>query len=598
MSEVGEGLGGSSELAAGTRFGPYRIEAEIGRGGMSIVYRAVEDSLSRTVALKIMASHLQRDANYRQRFHVEARAAAAINHPNIVPIYAFGEQDARLYIAMQHVEGSDLRHHLRAAGRLDPPAAVTLLEQVASALDAIHARGLTHRDIKPDNILLGAPRPDGTPHVYVSDFGLTRAEGDAHLTSTGQILGTVTYAAPEQLLGEHVDGRADVYALACVLFEATVGRPPFDKPVAAALIYAHVHEQPPQASELRNDLPPMVDQVLATGMAKDRNQRYQSAGELIAAFRSASVTWEPTGSADAPTATAPLPKPRWLPAPSAPLASPAPASTGTRTSQDHSGPPGAPSVSVEPVARPEADLRDGAPAKTRRGCTVTISIGAAILVLVLVGATLATVGKRRGGDVASAPPSSTTTRSTAVGSPPSSTQRRPTTTDRPPASVPTGESLAPILEQIRVVLGESRKARTRSEEAVDGVRDACRVSPSDASGALAEAMASREAQIEELTKIDTSQSTEGSSLVSSLTQILTQSNKADQAYKQWLDDAVAAHRGATPPGCPGGSVPEDLAYARAVAAAAGVPGLRPLFVATFNVHALRARVEPISTDSF
>ena len=224
----------------GTELAGYRLEALIGRGGMGVVYRAHDLALDRDVALKLLAPHLADDVSFRERFLTESRVAASLEHPNVVPIHDAGEIDGQLYIAMRLVEGSDLKEVLRD-GPLEPARAVRVLEQIAGALDAAHARGLVHRDVKPSNVLL-----DEGGHVYLADFGLSRYLGDAALPlGPAKSLGTADYVAPEQIRGEEVDGRADVYALGCMLYECLTGQPPFWRGTDAATLYAQLEEPPP-----------------------------------------------------------------------------------------------------------------------------------------------------------------------------------------------------------------------------------------------------------------------------------------------------------------------------------------------------------------
>ena len=275
----------ASELLPETVFAGYRIEQVLGRGGMSVVYLAEHLGLKRKVALKVMASQLAEDQRFRDRFVRESQIAASLDHPNVIPIYEAGDADGRLFLAMRYVEGTDLRALLRSGGALDPPRAVQIVRQVADALDAAHERGLVHRDVKPANVLLA--RRTGTDdgeHAYLSDFGLTRrAASESGVTGTGQFVGTLDYAAPEQFKGAFLDARTDVYSLGCVLFECLTGRPPFRRENDAAVMYAHLFEDRPSACAERPELDEEVDDVLATAMAKDPADRYPSAGELASA---------------------------------------------------------------------------------------------------------------------------------------------------------------------------------------------------------------------------------------------------------------------------------------------------------------------------
>jgi serine/threonine protein kinase len=276
-----------SELAPGDEFAGCRIEAVAGRGGMGVVYRATELSLGRPVALKLLASDRARDPGFRERFQRESRMAAAIDHPNVIPVYAAGEEDGQLYLVMRYVGGTDLHAQLREEGPLEPARAAGLVAQVAAALDAAHAAGLVHRDVKPANVLLAGK------HAYLSDFGLTRLAGsDTQLTESGQWIGTVEYCSPEQLRGQRTDARADVYSLGCVLFAALCGGPPFAHGTVPATMLAHLHDPPPRPSE--RGAPSEFDGVLSRALAKEPGRRYPSAGDLgraaLAAARGEAVT--------------------------------------------------------------------------------------------------------------------------------------------------------------------------------------------------------------------------------------------------------------------------------------------------------------------
>ncbi|HEY2703598.1 MAG TPA: BTAD domain-containing putative transcriptional regulator [Candidatus Dormibacteraeota bacterium] len=272
----------------GAEFAGYRIERLLGRGGVGIVYLALDLRLQRRVALKILATELSNDERVRQRFAREPRLAASIDHPNIIPIYEAGESEGNLYIAMRHVDGCDLGALVRREGPLDAARAVAIVAQVGGALDAAHARGLYHRDVKPANILV-VPRadPQSSDHAYVADFGITKNSSTRSLTKTGQYVGTLDYVAPEQIKGESVDGRTDIYALGCVLYESLTGVPPFQKDNDAASIYAHLAEDPPLLSAKRSGLPLGLDAVVVRAMAKSREERYATGTELAAAARRA-----------------------------------------------------------------------------------------------------------------------------------------------------------------------------------------------------------------------------------------------------------------------------------------------------------------------
>ncbi len=271
----------------GEEFAGYRIDREVARGGMGVVYRAEHPRLGSAVALKLLAPELAEDGSFRERFVRESRLAASISHPNIVPIYDAGEADGLLYIAMRFVDGSDLKELLRE-GRIPPERTLRIVAQAAQGLDAAHARGLIHRDVKPANLLIEPAGADGADHVSVADFGLTKhAESRSGVTATGHFLGTIDYMAPEQIEGRQLDARADVYALGCVVFECLTGRPPFKLDNEVATIWAHIRERPPRPSGIRRDLPPAVDDVLERALAKSPSDRFESCGDLAGALEEA-----------------------------------------------------------------------------------------------------------------------------------------------------------------------------------------------------------------------------------------------------------------------------------------------------------------------
>ncbi|HET7122311.1 MAG TPA: serine/threonine-protein kinase [Solirubrobacterales bacterium] len=268
-----------TDLAAGDEFAGYRIEQRLGRGGMGILYLAVEPGLERRVALKLIAPEAAADPVFTRRFAEESRIAASIEHPNVVPIYAAGEEDGVPYIAMRYVAGSDLGRRITREGRLAPAPAVALIAQVGNGLDAIHAAGLIHRDVKPANVLLSGEA--GSEHAYITDFGVARnLDTESGLTQTGRFVGTLDYVAPEQISGEPVDARVDVYALGCLLFKLLTGEVPFPREGEAARLYAHLNDPPPAASLYEPSVPMALDDVIARALSKSPDDRYPSAGDL------------------------------------------------------------------------------------------------------------------------------------------------------------------------------------------------------------------------------------------------------------------------------------------------------------------------------
>lgn len=289
----------------GTPFGRYRLVELLGRGGMGEVWRAFDTVTERTVAIKVLPPHLADDNQFQQRFRREAKAAAGLDEPHVVPIFDFGEIEGRLFVAMRLIQGQDLQDFL-SKGPLQPAYAVRIIEQIASAVDAAHRIDLVHRDVKPSNILV-----TGDDFAYLIDFGIARAAGETSLTTTGITLGTWAYMAPERFKGI-ADARSDIYALTCVLYQSLTGKLPFPGESLEQLATAHMFEPPPQPSEVQDAVPPAMDQVIAKGMAKDRDRRYRTAKDLAQAARAA-LTIGPaqadTSMADtqaAPTRPAPV----------------------------------------------------------------------------------------------------------------------------------------------------------------------------------------------------------------------------------------------------------------------------------------------------
>lgn len=268
----------------GHRLGHYLVHEVIGQGGMSVVYRAVDERLERSVALKVMRQDYAAIPEFRARFLEEARAAAAVDHVNVVPIYDLGEDSGALFIAMRLVDGTDLAREL--AARPMPVARVlSLLGQVGAALDMLHERGLVHLDVKPGNVLITRNESAAVEHVYLADFGLTRRGTTGHRTVAGDFLGSPTYASPEHLRGQEVGPASDQYSLTCMLFTALAGRAPFLGDVRT-VVTAHLAGVIPSLAAL-TDLPPAVDTVIGRGLADDPARRWSSSAELLGAVRRA-----------------------------------------------------------------------------------------------------------------------------------------------------------------------------------------------------------------------------------------------------------------------------------------------------------------------
>jgi hypothetical protein len=337
----------------------YKLEAELGRGGQAIVYRATQLSLQRTVALKVVSEQLSSDANFKERFTREGIAAANLDHPHVIPVFEAGEAEGLAYLAMKYVDGPSFDRILHQPGGLEPRRTLAILRQVAEALDYMAERGMVHRDVKPANILLGPG-----DHAYLSDFGLIKAISAARLTSSGVWMGTLEYVAPEQIRGGEITPAADRYALAALAFEALTGRVLFPREDRTATLFAHVNDEPPPASGLNPGLGPHVDAVLSTGLAKDPGQRHPSAVAFVDALAEAVARTPGAAEARPPLAAAAPPPPP--PPPSAAEGSPAR--------------PGGPTVTGESGAVPAASGESG----SGRRRTMLIAGGAIALALLVV----------------------------------------------------------------------------------------------------------------------------------------------------------------------------------------------------------------------
>jgi YVTN family beta-propeller protein len=313
-------------------FGPYRLEELIGRGGMGEVFRAMDTARKRVVALKRLPTNLAADPSYQTRFRSESEIAAQLRSAHVIPIHDYGEINGQLYIDMRLVNGEDVTDRLTHRGPMSPPAAVEVIRQTASALDAAHGMKLIHRDVKPSNILLSPEDGrDGHDFVYLVDFGIARAaDRVGELTGTGGVMGTPDYMAPERFEGRTIDHAVDIYSLACVLHKMLTGVTPFQGESLAAVMYAHLTATPPRASLMRAGIPPALDWVIARGLAKDPRQRFATAGEFAAAAHAALSATTPQGLSP-PTLSRPTPSGATLsrptlsgPAPTPPTPPPAP----------------------------------------------------------------------------------------------------------------------------------------------------------------------------------------------------------------------------------------------------------------------------------
>jgi streptogramin lyase len=353
-------------LLVGQVVGGHRIESVAGRGGMGVVYRATHLALNRVVALKLIAPELAQDAEFRARFKRESELAASLDHPNVVPIYHAGEDDGLLYVTMRFVDGTDLREMIALRGRLEPAQAARIVSQVASALDAAHARGLVHRDIKPANVLVSLDER----HAYLTDFGLTKqASSQTGLTKTGMMVGTLDYIAPEQLQGATVDARTDVYALGCVLFEALTGRVPYPRDSEPAKMWAHMSEPPPAVTAAAPGLPAPFDEVVGRSMAKEPDRRYPSAGDLGRAALAAAAGEQQT-RAERSVATGDAAQGQAT----------APGGEGAVATRIDTPPPGGPVAPSPGAPRPGWE-----PAAKKRRSQLPFVIGGVVLAVVVLG---------------------------------------------------------------------------------------------------------------------------------------------------------------------------------------------------------------------
>ncbi len=372
----------SAALQNGTIIAGYRIDGSVGEGGMGTVYRATQLSLERVVAFKVVSAALSDDLSFRERFRREGQLQAALDHPHIVTVYEAGEADSLLFLAMRLIEGTTLKE-LITSGQLGDRRSIRLLTQMGDALDAAHAKGLVHRDVKPQNILVGAG-----DHAYLTDFGLTKARGGTVMTEAGHFVGTIDYIAPEQARGELATASSDVYSLTCVLCECLTGQPPFVRASEERTLFAHLTDPPPQLSKLRSDLPPAIDDVIARGMAKDPADRPASARELMLEARRALGPLPAAGSDGDAGAT------RLASAPQAGATRIATAGDLGGTTAARGGalpPPGAPATTA-PGATAPADTAPGAAAAPRTGAGRSGAWAIAALVVVVAAVVGALLG--------------------------------------------------------------------------------------------------------------------------------------------------------------------------------------------------------------
>ncbi|OBG29135.1 protein kinase [Mycobacterium alsense] len=442
-------MSGAPGSRVGSTFGPYELKRALGRGGMGEVYEAEHTVKGWTVALKLMSESVSSDPVFRERMRREARITGRLQEPHVVPIHDYGEIDGQMFLEMRLIEGTDLDTLLKRFGALSPPRAVAILTQIASALDAAHAAGVTHRDVKPPNILV--TRDD---FAYLVDFGIASAKTDEKLTQLGTAVGTWKYMAPERFSDGQVDYRADIYSLACVLYECLTGSPPYASDSAGVLVSAHLMEPIPQPSAKRSGIPKAFDAVIARGMAKKPEDRYASAGDLVRAAHDALTNPDQTQAVDIlrrstestlpklqglrgaapPAQQPPRPAPAWNPTP-APDSGPLP----------RAGQPAPNPVAYQPQwAGPPPQFAGPAPygpghppppPRQRNPWAIVAGVAAVVLVLVVV---VVGISMAVGNDGDETPNAATTTTTT-----PSTT--RTTTSTAPSSSTPPPGALNRLL---------------------------------------------------------------------------------------------------------------------------------------------------------
>ena len=519
----------------------YRLRRYIGQGSTAVVYLAWDEQRCRPVALKMVVPELARDATFRTRVIRESRAAAAVDHPHVIPVYEAGEASEVLYVAMRYVRGGDARSLLNQLGPFPIGYAWQIIAQIASALDAVHAHGLIHRDVRPANILLDADDNDHEPcHSYLADFGMSKAFSPDQIIATGQCTATLDYAAPEQIEGRDVDGRADVYSLACTGFELLCGTPPFGQDQGLTLMYAQLYAPPPTATARRADLPAAVDPVLATALAKNPADRYPSCGRFAEELRAA-LALEPGEPAD-------LPRSR------------PPGGTGQASALGLEPEPG-------PEPEPEPEPEPSAP--RRRAPRPALLAAAMVAAVVAVASGLAL--SQRSTPARSAPAAtSPAPTSPAASSPP------PQPASSAPASIPASQQAAALSS----LLTSSAAARTSLHSAVSQV-GACTNLP----GAVSQLQAvvnQRASQYGQASALSTSALPDGARVKSALITALGSSLTADRDYLTWARQQL--NGGCTPTG-------QSSAYAAAYDASQRADAAKQAFVQVWNPVAARYRIK-------
>jgi serine/threonine protein kinase len=530
----------------------YQLEERIGEGDVAVIRLARDKRLDRTVAVKILAPELAGDAAFRTRFLSESRAAAAIGHPHILPVYEAGDVGGTLYAAMRYAGGGNARSLLGRLGPLPFAWVWSVIAQAASALDAAHGHGLIHRDVKPANLLfdvgagLGSrDRADGGGHVYLSDFGMGRDLSPGEIVTAGRFAAALDYLAPEQIQGRALDGRTDLYALACAGFELLCGTPPFGQDQGLTVMYAQLYAPPPAATQRRPDLPRAVDQVLATALAKNPADRYRTCGQFADELRTA-LGLLPAGPDD----------PGW------PL----------RPPEDQ--PPAGPDqdqVRPDPVS----------PRRRRRRRVIALivalaAVGIAVGIAAAVAAGIAGPGRAAPGRQAAPSPVATSAHSS---SPASS-----------PVSSPAPSSASTLASRqaaaVNDLLGSSAAARKAVQDAVGEARDC-----TDLSGAVSQiqnAVNQRSTEYSQASALSTSALADGAVVKTDLTSALRSSLAADRDYLAWVQ--LQLKLGCAP-------ATQSSAYSAAYTADQQASAAKEAFVQVWNPVAARYGIQQESPGS-